>query len=182
MSGLPKLEIMPGYSIDDMARYRDEQPEAFDAYALRDAEIAALYASSIFDLLKSLGIPGSPPTLGAAGVAMFKRLFSKKEEWLAFLGQDTGPNSEKRRHWRPASHVASLMSFTAGCFHGGMNTIFCVGYSPPGRQVLDIDLARRLHDCARRDFMARLVQRALHEVARRPRCRRRGDDLRPGQI
>jgi hypothetical protein len=39
--GLPKLEILDGYSIEDMARYRDEQPEAFKAYALRDAEIAA---------------------------------------------------------------------------------------------------------------------------------------------
>ena len=32
--GLPKLEIMPGYSIEEMERYREEQPEAFDAYAL----------------------------------------------------------------------------------------------------------------------------------------------------
>ena len=138
--GRPKLEIIAGYSIANMERYRAEQPEAFEAYGLRDAEIAALYASSIFDLLKTLGVTGSIPTLGAAGVAMFKRLFPGKEAWLSFLGQDAGPNSEKRRRWKPASHVASLMSFAAGCFHGGMNAIFRVGYSPPGRSVLDVDL------------------------------------------
>ncbi len=138
--GRPKLEIMAGYSIAGMEGYRAEQPEAFEAYGLRDAEIPALYASSIFDLLKTLGVTGSIPTLGAAGVAMFKRLFPGKEAWLSFLGQDSGPNSEKRRHWKPASSVASLMSFAAGTFHGGLNTIFHVGYSPPGRVALDIDL------------------------------------------
>jgi hypothetical protein len=138
---LPKLEIMSGYSIEDMARYREEQPEAFEAYGLRDAEIAARYASEISDLLKRLGISGRPPTLGAAGVALFKRLFPEKTDWLAFLGQDTGPNSNKRRQWKPASCVAALMQFSAGCYHGGLNTIYYVGYSPSGRLVLDVDLA-----------------------------------------
>jgi hypothetical protein len=138
--GLPKLEIMAGYSIEDMARYREEQPEAFDAYARMDAEIAARYATKILDLLKTLGIAGRAPTVSAAGAAMFKRLFSKKEDWLAFLGQDTGPNSDKRRHWRPASHLASFMQSAAGSYHGGLNTIYFVGYSPPGRVVLDADL------------------------------------------
>lgn len=127
--GLPKLEILPGYSIAEMARYRDEQPEAFDAYALQDAEIAARYASQVSNLFQELGIPGRAPTLGSAGVALFKRLLPKKD-LLAFLGLDTGSNSGKRRHWKPASYVAALMQFTAGCFHGGMNTIFRVGYSP----------------------------------------------------
>jgi hypothetical protein len=139
--GLPKIEIMSGYSIEDMARYRQEQPAAFEAYALRDAEIAARYAGAIFDLLKSLGINGRVATLPAAGVALFKLLFPKKEHWLAFLGQDTGPNSEKRRQWKPAFHVAAFMPFTAGCYHGGLNSIYRVGYSPLGRMVFDVDLA-----------------------------------------
>ena len=84
---LPKLEIMPGYSIEVMERYRTEQPEAFDAYAIRDAEIAARYAISIFDLFKQLGISGGKPTLGSAGVALFKLLFPNKEAWREFLGQ-----------------------------------------------------------------------------------------------
>ena len=138
--GLPKLSIMPGYSIEKMVRYRREQPEAFNTYALRDAEIAAIYACSILDQLKTLGVPGRPPTLGAAGVAMFSRLFLKRELRHEFLGQEIGPDVGKGRHCRPASHIAAMMPFTAGCYHGGFNSIFYVGYSPPGRPVLDIDL------------------------------------------
>jgi hypothetical protein len=32
------------------------------------------------------------------------------------------------------------MQFAAGCYHGGLNTIYYVGYSPLGRRVLDVDL------------------------------------------
>jgi hypothetical protein len=179
--GRPKLEIMSGYSIEDMARYRDEQPEAFDAYALRDAEIAARYASSIFDLLNRLGIAGRAPTLGAAGVALFKLLFSKKADWLAFLGQDTGLNSEKRRQWKPASHVAALMQFAAGCFHGGLNTIFRVGYSPLGRSVLDVDLAGA-YTTALAAIGYPNWETARYTKCFKPCCRRCCDDFLPGQI
>ena len=112
--GLDKLDIMDGYSKAEMARYRDEQLEAFNAYAERDAEIAALYTLEIMALYKKLGIPGLPPTVGAAGVAMFKDLFSNKTEWLDFLGLDTGPRSEKRSHWKPAFHLTALMSARGG--------------------------------------------------------------------
>jgi hypothetical protein len=136
--GLPKLGIMSGYSIENMERYRTEQPEAFDAYALRDAEIAARYVISIFDLFKQLGISGGKPTLGSAGVAMFKRLFPNKEAWREFLGQDYRSDSKV---WKPHPDAVLVCSFTAGAYHGGMNTIYHVGYSPLGREVLDIDLA-----------------------------------------
>ena len=136
--GLPKLGIMSGYSIENMERYRTEQPEAFDAYALRDAEIAARYVISIFDLFKQLGISGGKPTLGSAGVAMFKRLFPNKKAWREFLGQDYRSDSKV---WKPHPDAVLVCSFTAGAYHGGMNTIYHVGYSPLGREVLDIDLA-----------------------------------------
>jgi hypothetical protein len=42
--GYPKLALPAGYDPSDMARFRDEQPEAFRAYLLRDAEITARYA------------------------------------------------------------------------------------------------------------------------------------------
>jgi hypothetical protein len=107
---LPKLKIMSGYSKEEMARYREEQPEAFKAYALRDAEIAARYASSIFDLFKKLKIVGRSPTLGAAGVALFKLLFTKKEDWLAFLGQDTDRTAKSAVNGSPPSTSRRLCS------------------------------------------------------------------------
>jgi hypothetical protein len=137
---LPKLEIMPGYLIAEMERYRNEQPEAFDAYALRDAEIAARYALSIFDLLRKSGVTQIVPTIGSAGTVLFKRLFPSKTAMYAFLGQDTGPHSDKRIRWKPDSRLAAFMSEAAGCYHGGLNQIYYAGYSPPGRPVLDVDL------------------------------------------
>jgi hypothetical protein len=137
---LPKLEIMPGYSIEEMERFRDEQPEAFDLYALRDAEIPVRYAIAIFDRLRILGVARIVPTIGSAGVALFKRLFPLKKAMLAFLGQDTGPNSDNRIRWKPDSRLAALMSASAGCFHGGLNQVFYAGYSPLGRLALDVDL------------------------------------------
>ena len=59
--GLPKSRSWTGYSIEEMERFREEQPEAFDEYALRDAEIAARYAVAIFNLFKELGISGIKP-------------------------------------------------------------------------------------------------------------------------
>jgi DNA polymerase type B, organellar and viral len=136
--GLPKFEIMEGYSIEEMERFRTEQPEAFDEYAIRDAEIAARYAISIFDLFRQLGISGGKPTLGSAGVALFKLLFPNKETWREFLGQDYKSESKT---WRPHPDAILVSSFTPGSYHGGMNSIYGVGYSSLGREVLDVDLA-----------------------------------------
>jgi hypothetical protein len=57
-----------------------------------------------------------------------------------FLGQDWAPGSEKRKGYRPASIIRAMTATAANCFHGGLNSCFCVGYSPIGRPVLDIDL------------------------------------------
>ena len=168
---------MPGYSIEEMERYRTEQPEAFDAYAIRDAEIAARYVISIFDLFKQLGISGGKPTLGAAGVAMFKLLFPNKEEWREFLGQDYRSDSKV---WKPHPDAVLVCSFTPGAYHGGMNTIYHVGYSPLGREVLDVDLAGAYTTALAAIGWPRLGQPTLHKVTRRSRRGRRGDDFRPG--
>ena len=119
---------------------------------------------SIF--LRSLEFPGSRPTLGSAGVAMFKLLFANKAEWREFLGQDpeTGGNGQDA----PSLTTALLWSFAASAYHGGFNSIYDVGYSPLGREVLDVDLCRRVHHGARRDGMAGLGQHAADDVARRP--------------
>ncbi len=137
--GLDKLEIPLPYSIENMERYRDEQLEAFEGYALRDAEIAARYVVITQQMLEPHVGVRSFPTLGAAGVAMFRRSLSKKD-LIAFLGLDDGLDSEKRSRSKPASHLGMLWAHSSGCYHGGLNSIFCVGYSPAGRTVLDVDL------------------------------------------
>lgn len=125
--GLEKFEIPSNYSIAEMARYRKEQSEAYNAYALRDAQITAQYACSIYDQFKAFGIPGGPPTIGAAGSAMFRRQFPTKADLHAFLGKGI-----------PCAAMA--MKLAAGAYHGGMNSIYYLGYSPFGRVVTDVDI------------------------------------------
>ena len=41
--GIPKLDLPDGYAKDDMARFQLREREKFEAYGLRDAEIAVMY-------------------------------------------------------------------------------------------------------------------------------------------
>jgi hypothetical protein len=56
-----------------MARFRDEQPELFKAYLLRDAEITARYAQRYSHFCASLGLRRPHGTLGATAVAILVR-------------------------------------------------------------------------------------------------------------
>jgi hypothetical protein len=138
---LPKLEIMAGYAITAMKRYRDEQPQAFDEYAGRDPLIALRYAISYYEHLKKLGISGRPPTVAAAGVALLRGLFRSKTDRYSFFGQEVGPSRNKRHQHQVAPHLQTVMAHAALCYHGGLNDTYYVGYSPPGKVVSDADLA-----------------------------------------
>lgn len=73
--GLPKLELPDGYCKENMRQFLDEQPEQFEAYALRDAEIALAYGLRMFKFATvELGLSKCPTTLGAIGVSVFQKL------------------------------------------------------------------------------------------------------------
>ena len=69
---------------------------------------------------------------------MFKLLFANKAEWREFLGQDPETGGTPGR---PHLTTALLWGFAASAYHGGFNSIYDVGYSPLGREVLDVDLS-----------------------------------------
>ena len=75
MLGMPKLELPPG-AIERMSEFRDEDPELFNRYAERDAEIAARYTLEVWRFLDQIGAigPGGklPPTIGAAAVNLLR--------------------------------------------------------------------------------------------------------------
>ena len=75
MLGMPKLELPPG-AIERMRAFRDEDPQLFNRYASRDAEIAARYTLEVWRFLDQIGAigPGGklPPTIGAAAVNLFR--------------------------------------------------------------------------------------------------------------
>jgi hypothetical protein len=69
--GYPKLKLPPGYDPSEMDRFRDDRPEEFRAYLLRDAEITARYAQRFLQFCaRDLGLRRPPGTLGAAAVAV----------------------------------------------------------------------------------------------------------------
>ena len=59
-----------------MRAFRDEDPQLFNRYASRDAEIAARYTLEVWRFLDQIGAigPGGslPPTIGAAAVNLFR--------------------------------------------------------------------------------------------------------------
>ena len=156
--GLPKLEIMPGYSIAEMARYRDEQPEAFNAYALQDAEIAARYASQISNLFQELGIPGRAPTLGLCRGCVVQAPLA--EEGLARV-PGSGHGIEQRKAppletclLRRGAHAVHRRMLSRRHEHDFPRRLFAEWTSGVGYRS-----CRGLHDRARRGRLSELGNR-----------------------
>lgn len=76
--GLPKLRIEPPHSIERMDEYLRDDPDGYYAYAMRDAEIAVLYAMRLANFAsQELGIHTLPAT--ASGLALRWYLLTLKQ-------------------------------------------------------------------------------------------------------
>lgn len=149
--GLPKLELPDGYVKDEMQRFKDEQPEQFEAYAMRDAEIALAYGLRMFKFATvELGLSKCPITLGAMGVAVFLKMlkesgvdkreaFGEREittqHWNAKLGR---PHTKKELVPTDARELFEHLAIR--CFMGGRNECFTCGPSDIGT-FYDFDLS-----------------------------------------
>ncbi len=72
--GLPKLTIPAPYSITNMREYLLGDRAGFEAYALRDAEIAVRYALQVRNFCaRELMIDSVPATIGAMAVSRFTK-------------------------------------------------------------------------------------------------------------
>ena len=73
-SGFPKEELPKGHTKDQMRRFMDEEPELFQTYALRDAEITARYIRRVEEECSGLGLDNyRPVTVGGLAVRTFIR-------------------------------------------------------------------------------------------------------------
>ena len=132
--------MLPKGSIEDMRSFSRAQPALFEAYAIRDAEIAALFSSrlmSLFGEIGALGRGGRPPaTIGAASVNLLRSIADRRgldlDGFLGYGGRGRG------RALLPA--VGDHLTTYAECFHGGRNEAFWLGYSPRGA-IYDLDLS-----------------------------------------
>ncbi|WP_182310253.1 hypothetical protein [Aeromonas media] len=138
MLGLPKVEIPEGYSIERMDELLAGDKEAFERYALRDAEIAVKYALKVRDFLSGqFGLQKLPRSLGAVGVAVFRRLLNdadidyktafgleiaKLEQWNGGTGK---VRTKSVTVQSPARGLLETLAIR--CYHGGRNESFMVG-------------------------------------------------------
>lgn len=149
--GLPKLTIAAPYSISDMRQYLKGDRRGFEAYAVRDAEIAVRYALQVKSFCtESLMIERVPTTIGAMAVSRFLKTIDEsgisseicmgtrtvsKQCW----NPDTqGFRTVKTRQSIPARELYE--TFPINCYHGGRNECYMMGITPE-REWYDYDLA-----------------------------------------
>jgi hypothetical protein len=136
--GIPKLELPAGYSKDRMDLFKQDHPFEFQQYAITDTLVALHWADRVFSLINGeFGIAHAQPTLGACGVRMVEQAFARTNIDLDYFCGCARGRGGKRN---PLSEVASLWSFAANCYHGGLNVAFWVGHSPFGRTIYDHDI------------------------------------------
>nr|WP_233599782.1 DNA polymerase [Citrobacter freundii] len=149
--GLPKLTIPAPYSISDMRHYLKGDRRGFEAYALRDAEIAVRYALQVKSFCaESLMITRVPATIGGIGVSRFLKTINEsgisseicmgtrtvtKQCWNP---ETQGFRTVKTRQSIPARELYE--TFPINCYHGGRNECFMMGITPES-QWYDYDLA-----------------------------------------
>lgn len=149
--GLPKLTIPAPYSITNMREYLLGDRAGFEAYALRDAEIAVRYALQVRNFCaRELMIDRVPATIGAMAVSRFTKTLKENNMSPEVC---LGTHIKTRELWltekqafRTIKNPASVPSrelfetFPINCYHGGRNECFMMGVTPSD-QWYDYDLA-----------------------------------------
>lgn len=149
--GLPKLTVPAPYSISDMRQYLKGDRRGFEAYAVRDAEIAVRYALQVKSFCtESLMIERVPTTIGAIAVSRFLKTIDEsgisseicmgtrtvsKQCWNP---ETQGFRTVKTRQSIPARELYE--TFPINCYHGGRNECYMMGITPE-REWYDYDLA-----------------------------------------
>lgn len=151
--GIPKIELPPGYQKDDMARFQRKEPEKFEAYGLRDAEIAVMYVLwVVWFSARYLGLDMDHLSATASGLAVRLAEACIRKDGVAF---DVALNYEVKQltRWNNATNLPRRLkkripkrvrkwfeSFLADVYVGGRNECFTFG--PTDRKVFyDPDLA-----------------------------------------
>ncbi|EIR4563773.1 hypothetical protein LW302_000294 [Salmonella enterica] len=149
--GLSKLTIPAPYSITNMREYLLGDRAGFEAYALRDAEIAVRYALEVRNFcVRELMIDRVPATIGAMAVSRFTKTLKENNMSPEVC---LGTHIKTRELWltekqafRTIKNPASVPSrelfetFPINCYHGGRNECFMMGVTPSDHWY-DYDLA-----------------------------------------
>ncbi len=149
--GLPKLEIPDGFSIERMDLLLLHNKPAFEAYGLRDAEIAVRYHQKLQEFAESqTGSGNLPVTASGLAVKMFTKQLQKNG--VDFNTAFGIKNSTITRWDNKKGKVVTLKNktttemrsfiepFVASCYSGGRNECYAFGPSTIGVWN-DFDLA-----------------------------------------
>ncbi|EFE6986119.1 hypothetical protein GA400_23005, partial [Escherichia coli] len=137
--------------ITNMREYLLGDRAGFEAYALRDAEIAVRYALQVRNFCaRELMIDRVPATIGAMAVSRFTKTLKENNMSPEVC---LGTHIKTRELWltekqafRTIKNPASVPSrelfetFPINCYHGGRNECFMMGVTPSDHWY-DYDLA-----------------------------------------
>lgn len=138
--GLPKLSLPAGHSIDRMDELLAGNKAAFEAYALRDAEIAVKYGLQLHAFAKTLGLSSLPKTIGSCATSVFLKHLREtgQDRDLLFGTHEVVQTGWSKNASRPVTKKAREMApeaklfegFAIDCYHGGRNECFWDGPTP----------------------------------------------------
>ena len=139
--GVPKLEIMDGYSIADMLRYLLEQPVPYFEYAINDAVVTLLYASTLWSYntampltISSAVLKASVPVLqeyfGVDDMQNYNKLFrGLVSERKSSIKRADKPGYLSGSSLVPVSDDAKfLQSYAKDSYKGGYNASVDIGW------------------------------------------------------
>ncbi len=150
--GLPKLTIPPDYSIERMDELLAKNKSFFDAYALRDAEIAARFFIELTSLAKKISkVNDLPSTASNHGVALlrqtlkdhkidFNQVFGLEDHIPVVFDEASGTLRKGKSEKVRINRRDMYEHFIAKCYHGGRNECFMAGPTEIG-VFNDFDLA-----------------------------------------
>lgn len=149
---VPKLKLPEGHRIERMDLLLAEDPVAFEAYALRDAEIAAKFFVKLTALAKKISkVRELPSTASNHGIALLRQTL--KDQGIDFnevFGLENRTpivfDERKGRLCRGKTEKVRINRrdmyehFITKCYHGGRNECFVAGPTEIGL-FNDFDLA-----------------------------------------
>ena len=137
--GFPKLEVPPvvdegGRTVAGITRMdivASQHPDAFCAYAIRDAEIAVDWLLKVADFADAWGLVRMPRTVASMGVARLRR--DAEAELPAIVGRGVKPSGALGDYLPEALAVQGI---AADAYHGGRNEASCTASSPAHSSAL----------------------------------------------
>ncbi|KAB2963800.1 hypothetical protein [Zoogloea sp.] len=149
--GKPKLDIPRPYSIERMDEYLQADRTGFEAYAMRDAEIAVEYAQRLADFAKKeldisplpttasgLALKWCMRTISAAQIDRLEAFGLYKTQTVAYHARSNRARTVREVQPTPMRRIQE--AFLTDCYAGGRNEAFFIGPSPVGVWY-DYDLA-----------------------------------------